>query len=366
MVIAPFIHAGGCDLTVINEAGALIESRRQAVRGGSEFPATTVINHGEIRSTEGRAIQVRGQGSRVLNYGSLFGGEEVVEARDDFYMENHGLVQIDVTVVDEDGVQFASGEIRNFGTIIATDDGVDLDEGLVYNAATGIIRSVGPDGDRDKAAIDIDGEFDNSRDPVRPANSVTIVNEGLLEGPRGITTAYDPDLPDDDVTQSRQSIEITNSGTIIGRGGIAIGLSPVQCDSTLSLFGDSTIIGDVVFGAGDDLLRIGDMRSSQFSTGILDGGLGFNTVDLSDYSLGNVVAFTRVAPSVFSFSLATTGGTTSGMFANWSEWNFADDVRLSTEALFDTVNLAPIPLPAGLPLLLSAVLGLGIVARRRR
>ncbi|MCO8145148.1 hypothetical protein NHN26_07900 [Rhodovulum tesquicola] len=362
------IHSRGGDggLTVINAEGALIEARRQAVRGGEDYPGTTVINDGVIRSTDGRALQIRGQGSSVTNNGELYGGEEVVEARDDFTLINRGLIQIDETEADEDGVQFASGRAENYGRIVGTDDAIDMDEGEVYNALGGVLLSVGPDDDPNKAAIDLDGEFDNSRDPVRPAGSVRIVNEGYMEGPRAISAAYDPTLPDDHVSQARQSVEIVNSGTMVGRGGIAIGLAPTQGDSQLTLFGDSRLDGDVLFGAGDDLLGIGALTSDLLIAGLFDGGAGENTVSLMSYMLTDVLGFEAVDDDTYMLRLMTGQGELSGGFRNWQDWLFADGSRLSTAEFAAALAPAPVPLPAGLPLLLAGLAGFGALRLRAR
>ena len=173
----------GSDLSVINAAGGLIESRRQGVRSAEDVPGAYLENAGTIRATEGRAAQLRSFGATLVNTGDLLGGEEVVEARGYFTLENRGTIRlIDETVEDEDGVQFASGTARNWGTIRGTDDGIDVDEGLIENYADGEIISLAPDAN-DNSGIDVDEVYDDEGiNPIRPSGALTIRNAGLVEG----------------------------------------------------------------------------------------------------------------------------------------------------------------------------------------
>ncbi|HAG76926.1 MAG TPA: hypothetical protein DCL53_16030, partial [Thauera sp.] len=82
---------GGTGGMRVENTGEIL-ARRQAVRSLEGFENAEVINHGLIESRDGRALQLRGDGARVINHGTLIGGEEVVEARGNFYMENYGTV----------------------------------------------------------------------------------------------------------------------------------------------------------------------------------------------------------------------------------------------------------------------------------
>ena len=312
--------------TLINRESGQIFAVNQAVRldNGDALENATITNYGLIKSQDGRAIQSRGPGGKVFNYGTLLGGEEVIEAREDFYLENHGTIAIHglewnantqtwtkddaVATPDQDGVQFASGEVHNHGLILSTDDGIDLDEGRVHNYASGVIVSAGPNNDPSKGGIDIDAQFEPTVGADRPAGPVFIINEGYIEGGRAIAT--------DEFSTAEITIE--NSGTLLGRSGTAIGLAAGQGNSTLLVNGNSNIIGDVIFGAGDDVLKLNSGRINgnvEFGAGDdllevrgghlagnVDWGTGTNTLRVLDAEVG-VLNFVS-APEVLDMSSA--------------------------------------------------------------
>ncbi|MEI4232563.1 hypothetical protein [Roseovarius sp. D22-M7] len=358
--------------TLTNLSGGEIFARRQAVRLDDDFALTdtTITNDGLIQSTDGRAIQSRGPGTTITNTGILRGGEEVVEAREDFELTNSGTIALnglswdagtqtwsnDGATSDEDGVQFASGTLTNDGVILGTDDGIDLDEGTVTNLATGVIVSTGADGDPSDggSGIDVDETFEPTVGDDRASGPLTIVNDGYVEGVRAIGT--DP--------ASTAQITIANSGTLRGRSGTAIELAPGQGDSSLTLGGESEIFGDVIFGGGDDLLTVGDVSSGKLINSVFDGGAGENTVTFTELALGDVTS-ARFGVDQISLGLATDDGAISGDFRNFGFWQFGDDGALTTAAFRGSLPQAVVvPVPAGLPLLLTALGGLAWLRRR--
>ena len=357
------------NFTLINRESGKIFAKNQAVRldNDAELENAHITNYGLIQSTDGRAIQSRGPGGTVINYGTLLGGEEVVEAREDFTLENHGTIALNGlswdadtqtwtntgATDDEDGVQFASGTADNHGVILGTDDGIDLDEGKVHNHATGVIVSTGTASDPLDGGngIDVDETFEPTQGDDRAAGPLTIVNEGYIEGVRAIGTNE----------ASTSEITIENSGTLKGRSGIAIELAPNQGNSSLLLTGNSEIIGDIIFGGGDDQLIVDGLTptSGMFSTGIFDGGAGNNSVFFNDFSLSNILSFDITDALIYmSFGIANNE-LFSGKFTNFSTWTFANDGAFSTEALASKfMNPSAVPLPAALPLFAFGLFGL--------
>lgn len=355
------------NFTLINRESGVISAENQAVRLDNDFALENahITNYGLIESAEGRAIQSRGPGTTVINYGTLRGGEEVIEAREDFTLENHGTIALNGlswdadtktwtntgATDDEDGVQFASGEANNYGLIIGSDDGIDIDEGKVHNHATGVIVSTGSLSDPLDGGngIDVDSLYEPSVGDVREAGPLTIINEGYIEGVNAIGTDG----------ASTSEITIENSGTLVGRSGTAIEMSPTQGNSSLLLTGNSEIFGDVIFGAGDDMLMVDGLTSGMLSTGLFDGGLGENSVFFNDFSLSNILSFDITDALIYmSFGIGSNE-LFSGKFTNFSSWTFGSDGTFSTEALASQfMNPSAVPLPAALPLFAFGLFGL--------
>ena len=128
-----------------------------------------------------------------------------------------------------------------------------------------------------------------------------------------------------------------------------------------TLSGNSEIIGDVIFGAGDDMLIVDGLTSTSgmLSTGIFDGGLGENSVFFNDFSLSNILSFDITDTLIYmSFGIASDE-LFSGKFTNFSSWTFGADGSFSTEALArQFMNPSAVPLPAALPLFAFGLFGL--------
>jgi hypothetical protein len=330
---------------------------------GSSVEDVTVTNFGSIESTGARALQLRGRGTTVINHGSMTGAEEVIEARLDFTLENHatGTIVIKDGVADEDGVQFASGTVKNWGLIQGSDDGIDVDEGTIWNYAGGQIVSAPAASDADRAGNAIDAD-DVLQDPSQfgsepQAGLLRIVNAGLIKGPRAISA--DPNR------QGR--IEVENTGTLQGVDTAAIELALGMAGSHLSLAGDSRIIGSARLTNADDVVEIGALTSGALMENITDGMLavfdgrdGDDLVDLSAYALADVLSL-GLNGNRAVLSLLTAGGAVQGTFLNFEFWNVGG-TRYTTA---DLADLRPVPLPAGLPLLGAALGGFWLLRRRR-
>jgi hypothetical protein len=292
--------------------------------------------------------------------------------------------------LDEDGVQFSDGVVHNHGVILGTDDGIDIDEGHVHNHATGVIVSAGPDDVRSSAAVDVDPtyQFSDDRVPERPSGALTIVNEGYMEGPRAIVTDLASEAP----------VTIVNSGTLVGRGRdgtgrIAIDLAPNQGETKLSLFGGSVVLGDVLFGGGaqntiflgpfddgarfegvvrardagpDAILVAAGLAESATLFPALPGSGGFD-VDLGALEIGHILGY-LFKPEVFTLELSAGSG--SILFTFLGPNGFVFDGAYYDPGQFAAFlsgkGVAPIPLPATLPLVLAGLGGLALMRHGRR
>lgn len=349
-------------LRVINEAEGVISSRRQTIR--SYWAEDVVIeNHGVIESQNGRALQLRGNGVSVINHGRMSGSEEVIEARLGFTLENHGEIVLNPAIADDDGVQFSSGEAHNWGLIQGTDDGIDIDEGLIHNHAGGRIISIPatdiPAGYRDHGGIDADDLLDDPT--VAPANQVQagalyIVNEGLIQGPRAITAGEN----------RTGAIHVKNSGQLIGtHDGIAIDLPDGIEEASLFVWGSSQITGDVIFGNGTNLMTFGDLDADAWIDGTIIGGTGTDTTVFESqyYSLADL-SFSIFGTDGIQVTFGLPEGSIfSASFTGFDFWEIGG--QSYTTAEIAAFAVAPVPLPAGVLLLGSGLVAFGVLRRRR-
>jgi hypothetical protein len=373
-------RTGATGGSVVNEATGTIKAGDRAIASdndtfggeGSSVENVTVTNYGTIESTSQRALQLRGTGTTVFNYGAMTSAVEVIEGRLNFTLENHatGSIVIKDGVTDEDGVQYASGTVKNWGLIQGSDDGIDVDEGTITNYAGGQIISKPSATDVARAGNAIDAD-DVLQDPaIAPASQaqaglLRIVNAGLIKGPRAISA--------DANRQGR--IEVENTGVLQGVDGTtiptlnsaAVDFALGMAGSFVKLSGESKVIGSVRMTNADDVVEIGTLTSGVLMENITDGILavfdgreGIDHVDLSAYGLTDIVSLGLDGNSAF-LSLLTAGGLVQGSFLNFEFWKVGD----TTYSTAELADLRPVPLPAGLPLLGAGLAGLWVLRRRR-
>lgn len=371
-----------------------VETRK--IKDGSKEVTVNVLAGAEINVTDGDAIKLKDDDTVINNDGRIYGSDEAIVAGDRLIVNNRGQIEAadkGIAAENEDGDKASNVTVNNFagatiisqgneaveagdtarvlneGTIKGFDDAIqvglnavivnrglientqtqddlnadpsleaqdaiDIDSGIIRNEATGTIKSTV------NAAIDFDPSNDAS----------TIDNEGVIVGTIAINT-------DKDDTGAQTVNQM--AGTLEGTDGTALVLG--KGDDTLNWTGGA-IIGGADFGAGADMAVFdGALLSgpaSVFSgTGLFDGGLDFDVVDLSTVSFAD----TKVTRAGSLLSLVLPGAI-SFDFINWEAFDFAE----GRYAYAEVAAVAPVPLPAGGVLFGSALLGAGALTRRRK
>ncbi|MDH2328181.1 VPLPA-CTERM sorting domain-containing protein [Cereibacter sp. SYSU M97828] len=351
---------GGDDLTVRNLGTIIADNKGIDAEGRNGL---TVRNEGRIETAD-KAIRnkedddgIGGAGGQVFNSGTILSWfDEGVELGNDARVENAVGAVIEAS---DDAIQ--TGEratIINAGLIHSvkrgagdTDpqDAIDIDSGFILNEATGIILS------DDDAAIDHDASTART----------DIVNHGTIKGTYGILVetgeAVDPETGEFPEANTGSQV-IANHGTITGTNGTAIKLG--AGNDALYNYGGSILNGAADFGADDDAVHfLGGFAGLAAGGALFDGGLGEDSAFFADYAFGDI-ASVSLAGSIYSMSLANEALEMSFNFRNWELFSFSDGVY-DLAAIDALVEVAPVPLPAGMLLLGSAVFGLGALRRRR-
>lgn len=341
--------AGGNGFTLVNEG--VITARHAGVNlSGQEMG--TLTNHGSI--TAGRqAVHMDADGGRggtdhaVINTGLIVStGGVAVEGGDDNTLTNHAVGRIQGR---DDAVQFGEnatlvnhGIIRSIGGGDDPQGGIDIHSGLVTNMSGGRVLS------EHGAAIELGAS----------ARRATIDNAGEIRGVTGIVTEAGPHAA------NRAPQDITNraTGKIVGSGGIALSLGGGK-DRFVNEAG-AEIIGSAHFGEDDDLLVLEGSPAGMFggAGAVFDGGTGTDTIRLAAYSFDQITAVTLLTDGV-ALSFDNGVGAFEITLTNWDRFQLAGESY--TEG--DIVGLVSnkVPLPAGMALLVSALVGLGILGARR-
>lgn len=342
------VRLDGDDVTLTNngEIAAFGDGDEGVQSNGENF---TLINNGFISAADNGVQASDEDGATITNAGMIDAGDEGIEARNDAFIENtvSGVVS-----AQEDGVQFGAGTLINNGSIIgglsADGDGVDIDSGLIQNGASGQILSFGVGA----AGIDVD-PLDEDDNPV--TDLLTIENQGLISGEIGILV--DPGeagAPNNSV----QNI-IHTGGEILGTSGVAISLA--GGDDLVQVGGGAQIFGDVNFDEGEDTLGILSALGI-IDSAIFDGGDGVDTVSFDEISVGlEDVMVAAIGGDIFRVSFDGNGEVGEFFITNFELFDIADQIV----TLADLLDAAVVPLPAGLPLLLTGLAGVGLMRRKR-
>lgn len=340
----------GDDLTVTNRG--LIDAGNDAVSGDNNVTVTNTVD-GVLFSEFEEGIDALND-LTVINDGVVDGGDEGIQAGLRATITNGATGEI--LGFDDDAIQVqGDAQITNSGLIESLEsDGIDIDSGTVTNTATGEIVGLG--GTPEDAGIDVDAiEAVDGELPV--LRSVTIDNAGLILGEVGI-------LVDSANTETQ---DIINSGAIVGLGGTALSLGGGE--DSLTLLDDALIAGIADFGDDDDVLDLSGV-TSRFAGAFgafFDGGDGIDTIaiDIAGLTLDDITVFAAApgfGPDAFRLGFFNSAGTTTTVFFEDFELFDLDGTTFSAA---DIAAVAPVPLPAGVVLMLSAFGLFGLLGRRR-
>jgi hypothetical protein len=303
------------DFTLFNRAGAEISSDGGRAIDLDEGERATITNWGDITSTDDDAIRA-GTDANITNHDganiiSAVGGDEAIQIISGT-VTNHGWIE----AKNDKGIQLNNGTVTNTGTIIGADSGIDTDgDGFITVINSGTIRGIGDTGVNSDFAGEVvnevagliegvneDGiDFDGTA-TIENAGTIrslattdgegitigggSVTNTGLIESAQNaiffVSSDSDPHRTDDGA--------MVNSGTIQAGSGYAIrffddqdGEPDIRDDS---IFNSGTIVGDILYGSGDDLLSL--LAGSRI-TGDIDMGDGNNTIHFGDGLSADIV-----------------------------------------------------------------------------
>jgi hypothetical protein len=299
VVIAAVANEPITDAPTANLASLTVNTGAELTVGNFIFVAQSTINDGTITgvfaganpANNGVTFQFAGAASTLTNSGTVTGesGGDGVQMRSSGTVTNSASGTITGGTAGILGASAVPGTVINAGTITGTADaGVLLNlGGTITNNASGIIAG-GTDGIRSAGA------------------SAAVTNAGTIRGtgPKSIGVLFS-DSPGNIFDNT-----LSNSGTIIGTSAAA-----------------------VQFGAGDDTL---DLLPGASFTGVVDGGGGANTLELSAGSGGD--RLTGIGTQFINFgTLLLDSG------AVWTLAGSGTDGLSTTEitgfASFDTIDL---------------------------
>lgn len=323
----------------------------------SDGESLTVTNSGSIEAAAKGVKADDKNGLTVDNTGSIIGGIEGIDGADDFTLTNGGGAR--VVGLTDDAVSAGDVTIVNYGLIESvTDDGVDADSGLIENY--GVIRSNSDSATDEPAGVNVDAEGEDDQ----PAPTLIVRNSGggRIEGAVGIE--YEQNIPDPDPDKGKTSSTakqiIENGGLIYGRSGVAVRMGPDQGDSRITLMDAGIFQGDVIFGAGDDLMAFRDIVGTGALGGVFDGMGGTDTADFSSFLKRGDLLGAVIAGGVLKLDFNNINSlAASASFRNFERFRFMDGDYASS-----SFAVAPAPLPAALPMLALALGGLAALRRR--
>ena len=333
---------GSDEITVIVDSGASVfgdDARAIDIDGDD----TVLVNAGTIDATGAGKDAVRGgSGFYIYNTGDILGGADGIDARaGGVTVINEGditAVKRGLHIDDDGGVGGDDNYVENYGSIVSTDnEGIEArDRATIYNYAgaliqgyddavqvaeeafiwnAGTILSTGIPGDP-QDAIDIDsGEIFKHRDRADHLDldaaidfdgstiASIITNEGLIRGRTGIVV--ETDRPRAPIPRRRPSSMPAARST--RWTGPRCRWAPEMTSS--SIF-SGVVIGDGLFGEGEDLLAVEGLDYADPFGGagaIFDGGADTDTVRFTGFAFDDI-AGVSLLPEGFRLNLQNAGG----------------------------------------------------------
>jgi hypothetical protein len=300
---------------VNNHTGGTIDGARHGITGEQQI---TVNNDGMITGHLGSGINMDTPSlslTTVTNHGTIIGTGGYLAG-----------VAVDGDGIDVDGLL----TLDNFGTIQATgvhvveaNGTVDIQEavtiggGSITNEVGGVITSF----ERAITVNDSDGtggpNGSNGNNNGNGFAPTTITNWGLIHGGQDGAISITDTFND----------TITNHGRIEGNIVLTSGAGTPAGSNTIT--NDGAIDGSIAMGAGNDIVNV---YTGSTVTGVIDGGDGFDTVNLQGAGTGTLGNFTHIeAVNLFSgdWSLGSEGVGSVNLETG------AQSLRLSASTLAD-------------------------------
>jgi len=290
----------GSSLTYFNVPSGATLTNEGTISSGTGTGGTAVYmgggggvtnaNTGTISGSSYGVYAVGGTAATISNAGTISGtyaaGVYISNSTAPNSIANTGLI----TSAHGDGIRIeqATAEITNSGTVTGGNSGILVGSGTANIGNTGTIMATGTSGS---------GIFGYR-------STVSISNAGLVSGARyGIYLV------------GNAPGTITNSGRIEATGSAGVGVLFSDGNGTFNnvLVNSGTIVGNggtaVRFGNGNDLLVL---QSGAAFGGVVDGGGGYNTVELAT----GVTDLTGFATGFTNFSLIQIDGGAAGTIGN--------------------------------------------------
>lgn len=268
-----FVTSTTANVTITNNAGALIQSQSDALQSNIS------IATGAVRIDNSGTIQAIGTGSnngQAIDFNNIAAGTATV------VLNNYATGV--VTAADADAIRAANGMvINNFGSVVANwvtgangndsgNDAIDFNtatyNGTVNNYKTGLISG--------------------ARHGITAAQGITVLNYGTIVGNDGGGLNID-------TTTNAQVTTVTNYGAIIGTAKSADG-DAIDVDRLLTLNNYGTIKAVGTTAAGVDSLNeavaVGGGTINNYVGGLIYSDQRAITVD--DSSHGNAFAAVNI------------------------------------------------------------------------